>query len=204
MDNQGWGTREGPVVAAAGPDVKVTLTCLSLFQHLQVSPLQLLSAARTLATKKMVSAMGLQPPGQEAGAGDGKDPAKDGNKEKMDDLKKAQVAVEVEKDSGPSNPENPQKAIVKIDPVDDESKTFAERFVLDDGKQKPFDKDEEVFWRKMINSPNYLKPLNYSEAEKKKIATELYDLKNQYALGFVLVNAMWVAAVYMLQVAIFI
>ena len=51
----------------------------------------------------------------------------------------------------------------------DES-TMAQRFVLDDGQQKSFDKDEEVFWRKMINQTAYLKPLEYSKEEKKKIA----------------------------------
>ena len=68
----------------------------------------------------------------------------------------------------PPAPKQSPPATEKTKQLFDES-TEAQRFVLDDGKQKTFDKDEEVFWRKMINQTAYLKPLDHSNEEKDKI-----------------------------------
>ena len=45
----------------------------------------------------------------------------------------------------------------------------------------------------------YLYPLNPSTEEKAQTAKELKDFKTQISLGFVLVNIMWVTAIFMLQ-----
>ena len=47
--------------------------------------------------------------------------------------------------------------------------------------------------RKKISGKSHLKPHTLPRQG-------LLELKNKYALGFVLINAMWVAGVYMLQV----
>merc|ERR1719285_697081 len=45
----------------------------------------------------------------------------------------------------------------------------------------------------------YLKPLEENKDEKKKVKEGLKDLKNSIALSFMLLNSMWVAAIFMLQ-----
>ena len=67
----------------------------------------------------------------------------------------------------------------------------------------------------MIGSTNYLKPLAYTPEESEEIRLRkclriwpictflirqgLYELKNKYAGLFIFLNAMWVAAIFMLQ-----
>ena len=60
------------------------------------------------------------------------------------------------------------------------------------------DPHEITFWEEMIEK--YLKPLDENKDQKKKATLELKELKNSVSLGFVLINVMWVTAVYMLQV----
>ena len=56
---------------------------------------------------------------------------------------------------------------------------------------------EQFFWNNMIEK--YLYPLNPTPDEKKRVADELKEFKTQVSLGFVLVNIMWVTAIFMLQ-----
>ena len=69
--------------------------------------------------------------------------------------------------------------------------------ILFNAKRKDLDSNERKFWRNMIKE--YLYPLNPSKEEKAKTAEELKQFKTQISLGFVLVNIMWVTAIFMLQ-----
>ena len=64
-------------------------------------------------------------------------------------------------------------------------------------KREVLDPKEYYFWKYMIEK--YLYPLNPSKEEKAKTAEELKNFKTQISLGFVLVNIMWVTAIFMLQ-----
>jgi len=56
---------------------------------------------------------------------------------------------------------------------------------------------ETKFWKDMIEQ--YLKPLYEDKDAKKKVKEGLKELKNKYSLMFMLVNSMWIAAIFMLQ-----
>jgi hypothetical protein len=71
--------------------------------------------------------------------------------------------TQTDKDSQKEEPK------IKLKDTLDETKSFAEKFVLDDEQKKPFDNYEEIFWRKMISRKDYLKPLDYTDDEKEKI-----------------------------------
>lgn len=64
-------------------------------------------------------------------------------------------------------------------------------------KRLYMDQEESTFWRDMIDK--YLKPLDEDKEQKKKAQEELKELKNSVSLGFVLINVMWVTAIFMLQ-----
>jgi len=64
-------------------------------------------------------------------------------------------------------------------------------------KEKKIKEKEVQFWKDMINE--YLKPLDEDKEEKKKISEGLRELKNGVSLSFMLMNVMWVTAIYMLQ-----
>merc|ERR1719397_249443 len=60
--------------------------------------------------------------------------------------------------------------------------------------------DEVQFWIDMVKE--YLQPdckAGLGPEEKKKVAEGLKELKNSVALGFVLMNVIWITAIYMLQ-----
>ena len=57
--------------------------------------------------------------------------------------------------------------------------------------------EETKFWEDMIDE--YLKPLSTDKKKQEKVAEELKNLKNTVALGFVLLNAMWITGIFILQ-----
>ena len=69
--------------------------------------------------------------------------------------------------------------------------------ILFEAERENLDDKERLFWKTMIKE--YLYPLNPSEKEKKETKKLLRDFKIQISLGFVLVNVMWVTAIFMLQ-----
>jgi len=69
--------------------------------------------------------------------------------------------------------------------------------ILYHAERKDLDSKERLFWKNMIKQ--YLYPLNPTKEEKAQTAKELKDFKTQISLGFVLVNIMWVTAIFMLQ-----
>ena len=64
-------------------------------------------------------------------------------------------------------------------------------------EREGLDPKEKFFWNNMIEK--YLYPLNPSAEEKAQTAEELKQFKTQVSLGFVLINIMWVTAIFMLQ-----
>ena len=68
---------------------------------------------------------------------------------------------------------------------------------LTKAKRLYMDQEESTFWRDMIDK--YLKPLDEDKEQKKKAQEDLKELKNSVSLGFVLINVMWVTAIFMLQ-----
>ena len=70
-------------------------------------------------------------------------------------------------------------------------------YLTEEAQKKKIDRDEELFWTNLIE--DYLKPIDLEEGVKERYKSELKDYRNKIALGFVLVNAMWVTAIYMLQ-----
>jgi len=69
--------------------------------------------------------------------------------------------------------------------------------LLAKAKEVKIDPTEVKFWNDMIEQ--YLKPLYEDKDAKKKVKDGLKELKNSYALSFMLVNSMWIAAIFMLQ-----
>ena len=69
--------------------------------------------------------------------------------------------------------------------------------LLLDAKRKDIKPTEIKFWVDMIKE--YLLPLDENKEEKKKISEGLKELKNGVSLSFMLLNVMWVTAIYMLQ-----
>ena len=57
---------------------------------------------------------------------------------------------------------------------------------------------ETIFWSQLIEE--YLAPLQNNQEQKEKTALELREFKIQVSLAFVLINAMFVTAIFMLQV----
>ena len=82
-----------------------------------------------------------------------------------------------------------------IDEFEDENKRKCK--VLTKATRLHMDKNEINFWEDMIEK--YLKPLDENKEQKKKAQEELRELKNSVSLGFVLINVMWVTAIFMLQ-----
>ena len=60
-----------------------------------------------------------------------------------------------------------------------------------------FDRKEALFWDNLIEE--YLRPIDKDKEKEKRVKKELTDFKNNYSLGFTIVNAMWVTAIFMLQ-----
>ena len=71
------------------------------------------------------------------------------------------------------------------------------KFLTTKIEKEPCSPKEEEFWKKLIEK--YLEPLEESVESVNKKKKDLLDYKNKVALGFVIVNAMWVTAIYMLQ-----
>jgi len=69
--------------------------------------------------------------------------------------------------------------------------------LLVNAKTKEIKPNEINFWKDMIKE--YLLPLDEDKEEKKKISEGLKELKNGISLSFMLLNVMWVTAIYMLQ-----
>jgi len=69
--------------------------------------------------------------------------------------------------------------------------------LLAEAKEERIDALETKFWKDMIEQ--YLKPLYEDKDAKKKVKEGLKELKNKYSLMFMLVNSMWIAAIFMLQ-----
>ena len=69
--------------------------------------------------------------------------------------------------------------------------------VLFEAERGDLGDEERTFWRNMIKE--YLYPLNPNAEAKAKTAEELKDFKTQISLGFVLVNVLFVTAIFMLQ-----
>ena len=66
--------------------------------------------------------------------------------------------------------------------------------IIDNSEE--IDEKETEFWKNLIEE--FLKPYDDLKGRDKK-KKQLLDYKNKVALGFVIVNAMWVTAIYMLQ-----
>ena len=69
--------------------------------------------------------------------------------------------------------------------------------ILAKAKQVYIHEEEESFWRDMIDK--YLKPLDEDKDQKKRVEEGLRELKNAVSMGFVLINVLWVTAIFMLQ-----
>merc|ERR1719300_351234 len=63
--------------------------------------------------------------------------------------------------------------------------------------REELEEKEKKFWKSMIKE--YLLPLDENKEEKKKAQQELKEFKNSMSLAFVLLNSMWVTAIFMLQ-----
>ena len=62
---------------------------------------------------------------------------------------------------------------------------------------RPLEPQEKRFWVNFIEE--YLKPLDENKEEKKRVQEELKDLKNQMVLSFLILNSIWVIAIYLFQ-----
>ena len=69
--------------------------------------------------------------------------------------------------------------------------------ILAKAKQINLQPDEADFWKDMI--AKYLKPLDEDKDQKKRVEEGLRELKNAVSMGFVLINVLWVTAIFMLQ-----
>ena len=69
--------------------------------------------------------------------------------------------------------------------------------ILAKAKQVYIHEEEESFWKDMIDK--YLKPLDEDKDQKKRVEEGLRELKNAVSMGFVLINVLWVTAIFMLQ-----
>ena len=154
MDNQGWGTREGPKIAAAVDDSKVTLPTLSP-TCAQVTPMGLLTNIKMWFTSKL----NKQPMGAMEAHRDVELNGVSAGTQTWG------TARETQTEDAPKEEEKPK---MLKDLHADESRSFADKFELGDGHAEPFDKYEEVFWKKMCG-PDYLKPLEYTDDEKEEI-----------------------------------
>jgi len=71
------------------------------------------------------------------------------------------------------------------------------KFLTEKIKPEECSNKEKHFWEKLIEK--YLEPIEETNESVEKKKKDLLDYKNKVALGFVIVNAMWVTAIYMLQ-----
>ena len=72
-----------------------------------------------------------------------------------------------------------------------------EYWTLDGNIEKKYLDDKETeFWKALIE--NYLKPIDKDEHREKNLKDNLTRLKNNCALSYVIVNALWVTAIFML------
>ena len=69
--------------------------------------------------------------------------------------------------------------------------------ILTKATVKEIEHDEKKFWNNLLEE--YLFPIIKDEKTMKKDKENLTKLKNSFALGFILLNTMWVTAIYMLQ-----
>ena len=69
--------------------------------------------------------------------------------------------------------------------------------ILAEAKQVYLQDEEATFWKVMIDK--YLKPLDEDKDQKKRVEEGLKELKNAVSMGFVLINVLWVTAIFMLQ-----
>ena len=59
-------------------------------------------------------------------------------------------------------------------------------------------KPKEIeFWSKLINK--YLKPLDKDKEKEKRDAQGLTELRNTYVFSFLLINGIWIALLFMMQ-----
>jgi len=59
------------------------------------------------------------------------------------------------------------------------------------------DQNEKKFWVGLIEE--YLKPLDENKEEKKRVQEDLKELKNQMVLSFLILNSIWVIAIFLFQ-----
>ena len=81
--------------------------------------------------------------------------------------------------------------------MDNNDISFKRCEFLAKAKRGELDEHEIKFWKDMIKE--YLLPLDKNEDQEKKQKQDLKEFKNSMSLGFVLLNAMWVTAIFMLQ-----
>ena len=54
-----------------------------------------------------------------------------------------------------------------------------------------------IFWKDLITK--YLKPLEKNAEQEKKVAAGLIELRNSVAFTFIMLNSIWVVAIFILQ-----
>ena len=69
--------------------------------------------------------------------------------------------------------------------------------ILKDCPRKKIPKKEIKFWDDMIEK--YLKPLDKNPEKEKQVSEGLKELKNQMAFSFLMINCIWVVAIFLLQ-----
>merc|ERR1719204_1701034 len=123
MDNQGWGTREGPKLPAAVDEAKLT-------------PMGLLANAKVWATSKL-----MRTPG-------GKQQESLGEVEVSGVTISTQTAGVSKDTQTEDEPKEKEKPKMLKDLTKEENMSVAEKFDLNEGAL-PFDRYEEIFWKKM-------------------------------------------------------
>ena len=68
---------------------------------------------------------------------------------------------------------------------------------LGSGEVKKLKEKEVIFWKELITK--YLKPLEKNVEQEKKVAAGLIELRNSVAFTFLMLNSIWIVAIFILQ-----
>ena len=131
MDNQGWGTREGPKLPAAVDDAKVPIPIAIktiLTASPQLTPMGLLANAKVWATSKLMRAPG------------GKQQEALGEVEVSGRTISTQTAGVSKDTQTEDEPKEKEKPKMLKDLTKEENMSVAEKFDLYDGEALPFDR----------------------------------------------------------------
>jgi len=116
----------------------------------------------------------------------------------QEDKKEEVIKVETKKTTVKfEEPEKERDELVNPYWMEDNEENSEKSPLLAKAKIKKLKNKENNFWDGLIDK--YLKPLSANKDEKKKTMEGLRELKNGVALSFILLNVMWVTAIYMLQ-----